>query len=96
MDDILRRRLIHALQNRRWTEHEAQRAAEGIASIYLAEEWEWRVWPTGDAGRPDLFHVARRLNDTSAYDSLLEGRARDVANALNEVERPDSDATGIP
>ncbi len=96
MDDILRRRLMHALKDRRWTELDSQRAAEGIASIYLAEESEWRVWPTGNAARPDLFYVARRLNDVSVYDSLLEGRARDVANALNEVERPDADATGTP
>ncbi len=41
MDDILCRRLIHALKHRRWTELDALGAAEGIASIYLAEDWEW-------------------------------------------------------
>lgn len=57
---------------------------------------EWRIWPGQAAGDPSYFRVARQESAVPVFGSLVEGRARDVANALNEIERPGSDATGIP
>jgi hypothetical protein len=34
VDDIFRRRLIHALKNRRWESLDAERAAAGAAGLY--------------------------------------------------------------
>jgi hypothetical protein len=92
----LRRRLIGALENRHWTHLDAERAASGIASFYQAAEGEWKVWPTGNLVRPDLYRVARRADEASVYDSPQAGRAGDVANAMNELERHGPDATGTP
>ncbi len=96
MDDILRRRLIHALKNRRWTSLDAEQAAAGAAGLYRDGDMDWRVWPSQAAGDPSYFRVARQENAVPVFGSLVQGRARDVANALNEVERHDPDPTGIP
>ncbi len=96
MDDILCRRLIHALKNHRWASIDAERAATGAAGLYQDGDMDWRVWRSQATGDPSFFRVARQESAVSVFDSLVEGRARDVANALNEVERHGSDATGIP
>jgi len=96
VDDIFRRRLIHALTNRRWASLDAERAAAGAAGVYQDGDWDWRVWRSQAAGDPSFFRVKREESAVSVFDSLVEGRARDVANALNEVERHGPDATGIP
>jgi hypothetical protein len=95
VDPDLRRNLIEALENRHWTHLDAERAAAGVASFYQAAEGEWMVWPTGNAVKPDLYRVARRADEASVYDSPQKGRAGDVANAMNELERHGSNATGI-
>lgn len=91
VDQILRSRLIEALTSRRWTPVDAERAAEFVAGLYHAGEGEWKVWPSEKA---DHYRVARRVDALSVYDSPQQGRTRDVAHALNEVEGNDSDATG--
>ncbi len=96
MDDVLRRNLIEALKSRSWTYHAAERAASFVAGLYQDEESEWKVWRTQVADDPSFFRVARQESAVSVFDSLVEGRARDVANALNELERHGADATGIP
>ncbi len=96
MDDILRRRLIHAFKNRRWTSLDAERAAAGIAELYHAEAGEWWAWPSRNAMGPDLYRVARDEDANSVYDSPVQKRALDVVGALNELERHGPDATGIP
>jgi hypothetical protein len=95
VDHTLRRSLIEALKSRSWTHLDAERAAEGIAGLYEAREGEWQVRLSKIAGEPDLYLVSRNVNEVSVFDSPLEGRARDVASALNEFEGHDSDATGI-
>jgi hypothetical protein len=95
VDDILRRKLINALKNRRWTLLDAERAAAFVAGLDQAGEGEWKVWPSETKGLSH-YRVARRASALSVYDSPQEGRARDVSNALNEIERDDSDATGTP
>ena len=94
MDDILRRRLIHALKDRRWASLDAERAAARIAELYHAEAGEWGAWPSKNAMGPDLYRVARDEPAISVYDSPIQGRALDVASVLNEFERHGSDATG--
>jgi hypothetical protein len=96
VDDILRRRLIHALKNRRWSSLDAERAAAGIAELYHAEAGEWWAWPRGNATKPDLYRVARDEDAISVYESPIQGRAMDVVSALNELERHGPDATGWP
>jgi hypothetical protein len=96
VDDILRRRLIHALKNRHWTSLDAERAAAAAVGLYHEGDTEWRVWRTQVSDDPSFFRVARRESAVSVFDSLVEGRARDVANALNEHERHGPDATGTP
>jgi sulfatase-modifying factor enzyme 1 len=49
VDDILRRRLIHALKDRRWSSLDAGRAAASIAEVYYAEAGEWWAWPNRNA-----------------------------------------------
>ncbi len=93
MDDILRRNLLKALKNRRWTSLDAERAATFVAGLHQAEEGEWMVWPSETKGLSH-YRVARRADALSVYDSPQEGRAGDVAHALNEIERNDSDAAG--
>jgi hypothetical protein len=96
VDDILRRRLIHALKNRRWTSLDAERAAAAADSLYQDGDTEWKVWRSQAGGDPSIFRVARQESAVSVFDSLVEGRARDVANALNELEPHGSDRTGPP
>lgn len=93
MDDDLRLNLIEALKNRRWTPLDAERTAAFVAGLYKEGEGEWKVWPSGRAAG-DHYGVARSEAVASAYDSPFKERARDVANALNEIERRQSDATG--
>jgi len=95
VDDIFRHNLLKALKNRRWTSLDAERTATFVAGLYQAEEGEWVVWPSETKGLRH-FRVARHAGALSVYDSPQEGRARDVAHALNEIERNDSDATGTP
>jgi hypothetical protein len=94
VDHVLRRSLIEALKSRRWTPLDAERAAAGVAGVYLVGEGEWKVWPSGNADKPDAYRVSCREKETSVYDSPQEKRARDVASALNELEQQNSDATG--
>jgi len=94
VDQILRRSLIEALKSRGWTHLDAERAADGVATFYEDGEGEWKVRLSKVAGDPELYRVSRREEEVSVYDSPLEGRARDVASALNELERHNSDATG--
>ena len=96
VDDILRRRLIHALKDRRWANLDAERAAARIAELYHSEAGEWGAWPRKNAMGPDLYRVARDEAAMSVYDSPIQGRALDVASVLNEFERHGADATGWP
>jgi hypothetical protein len=96
VDHELRSRLVDALGKRRWTHLDAERAAAFVAGLYQAGEGEWQVWPSEKTTGSDHYRVARRADALSVYDSPQEGRVRDVAHALNEVERSDSDATGTP
>ena len=94
MDHVLRRALIEALKNRAWTHLEAERAAEYAGEFYQRASGAWEVWCGQAADDPDYYRVARHEGDASVYKSLLEGRARDVASALNQLEGHDSGATG--
>jgi hypothetical protein len=87
MDQDLRRRLILALESRRWEPQDAERAATRIEAFYALEAEEWKVllWEVA-GGEGSVFLVARRVNGPSVFDSPLEMRARDVASALNEIE----------
>jgi hypothetical protein len=96
VDDILRGNLIKALKNRRWTALDAERAAATAAGLYQDGDMEWKVWRTQVANDPSFFRVARQESAVSVFDSLVQGRSRDVANALNELERHSPDATGTP
>lgn len=96
MDHTLRRGLIEALQSRGWTHLDAERAAAGVAGLSESGTGEWKSWLSKVAGETDLYRVARNANDISVFDSPLEGRALDVAGALNELEGHDADATGTP
>src|SRR5712692_9285989 len=79
-----------------WSYHAAERAAEFVAGLPREGDGEWKVWPSVDAKGPNLYRVARRVNAVSVYDSPVEGRARDVSDALNEIERHGPDAAGCP
>jgi hypothetical protein len=96
VDDILRRRLIHALEDRRWASLDAERAAAAAAGLFQDGDGEWKVWRSQAGGDPSIFRVARQESAVSVFDSLVEGRARDVANALNELEPHGSDPTSAP
>ncbi len=96
VDDILRRRLIHALKDRRWASLDAERAAARIAALYHGEAGEWGAWPSKNAMGPDLYRVARDEAAISVYDSPIQERALDVASVLNEFERHGADSTGWP
>ena len=96
VDHVLRRSLIEALKARGWSYHAAERAAEFVAGLPREGDGEWKVWPSVDAKGPDLYRVARRVNAVTVYDSPVEGRARDVSDALNEIERHGPDAAGSP
>ncbi len=97
MDHPLRPSLIEALKARSWTHLDAERVAIRIEASYKLEAGEWKVvlWEVA-GGEQNLYLVARKVNEVSVFDSSLEGRARDVASALNELEGHDSDATGTP
>lgn len=92
VEDDLRRRLIQALKNQQWTSLEAERAAASVARFYEARDGRWQVWLSQVVGDADSYRVARRENEVSVYDSLIEGWARDVAGALNELEAHVSNA----
>jgi hypothetical protein len=94
VDHDRRLRVIEALKSRRWTQLDAERAAEYAGEFYERAGGPWEVWCGQDADDPDYYRVARHGGDASVYKSLLEVRARDVASALNELEEHDSDATG--
>jgi hypothetical protein len=88
--------MIHALKDRRWSSLDAERAATAAAGLYQDGDSEWSVWRSQAGGDPSIFRVARLESAVSVFDSLVEGRARDVANALNELEPHGSDPTGTP
>lgn len=92
----LRRALIEAFENRGWKHPDANLAAESIASFYEVGDGEWIVRLSEAPDDPPFYQVARREDEVFVYVTLLEGRARDVANALNEIERSGPDATGTP
>src|SRR5712692_1336829 len=94
VDHVLRRSLIDALKDRGWTHLEAERASEYAGEFYQRAGGTWEVWCGQAADDPDYYRVARHGSDASVYKAMLEGRARDVARALNELEGHDSDATG--
>ena len=94
VDHTLRRRLIEALKARSWTSLDAERAAVGITGFYEGGTGEWKVRLSKIVGEPDFYQVGRKVNEIPVFDSPLEGRARDVAGALNELEGDESDATG--
>lgn len=93
MDHDIRSRLVDALGKRRWTHIDAERAADCVAGLYQAGEGEWQVWPGKKTAGSDHCRVARRADAVSVYDSPQDGRAWDVAHALNELERQNSVAT---
>ena len=94
MDRVLRRALVEALTNRGRTHPDAERAAEYAGEFYQRAGGAWEVSCGQAAYDPDYYRVARHGSDASVYKSLLEGRARDVASALNELEGHDSATTG--
>jgi hypothetical protein len=96
VDDVLRRRLIEALKSRHWASLDAERTAAAAAGVYQDGDTEWKVWRTEVGADPSFSRVARQERALCIYNTLLEGRARDMANALNELERSGSDATGTP
>lgn len=65
-----------------------------VAGLPREGDGEWKVWPSRDAMGPDHYRVARRENAVPVYDSPVEARAREVADALNGLAGDDSDATG--
>ncbi len=89
-------RWVEAFESRGWKQLDANLAAESIASFYEAGAGDWTVRQNEVSGDPPFYHVARRGDEVHIYVTLLEGRARDVANALNEIERRGPDATANP
>ena len=87
MDHAVRDRLIEALKSRTWTPADAEQVAARIEALYEREAGEWKVvlWEIA-GGEQNVYLVARKVNGTSVFDSPLQGRARDVAGALNEAE----------
>ena len=96
MDDTLRRKVIDALQLRRWTQLDAERAADSVVGIYQAGPGEWRVWRSGKMVGQDIYRVARPGDPVSVYNSPLEERAREVADVLNELQGHTRAAPGAP
>jgi hypothetical protein len=84
VDDILCRRMIHALKDRRWSSLDAERAAAGIAELYHAEAGEWWAWPSGkrrgriSPGRP---RRGRNLRLRVADPRTGDGRGQRVERA---------------
>jgi hypothetical protein len=93
VDHTLRRSLIAALKSRHWMHLDAAWAAEGIGGCYGSGQGEWLVRLSKIPGELDLYLVTRSMNGAPVFDSHLEGRARDVAAALNELEEHNSFAT---
>ena len=87
MDPDARHKLIESLKSRSWPDPEAERVASRIESVYELGSGEWKVmlWEVA-GGEQNVYLVARRVDGPSVFDSPMEGRARDVANALNEIE----------
>jgi hypothetical protein len=87
VDPDVRRNLIESLKSRSWSDHDAERVATRIEALYKLEPGEWQVvlWEVA-GGEQSVYLVARKVDGPSVFDSPLEMRARDVANALNEVE----------
>ena len=87
MDQDVRSKLIESLKTRSWTHLDAERVAIRIEALYGLEDGEWKVvlWEIA-GGEQNLYLVARKVNGQAVFDSPLEGRARDVASALNEAE----------
>lgn len=79
-------RLTAQLERRHWTPLDAGRAAEAVARHYQVAAGKWQVWHRRLDGRIDVYRVSRRESEVSVYDSSQEGRARDVASALNDVQ----------
>jgi hypothetical protein len=92
-DHALRRSLIAALKSRHWMHLDAEWAAEAIGRFYGSGHGEWQVRLSKVPGEFDLYLVIRSMNGAPVFDSHLEGRARDVAGALNELEEINSFAT---
>lgn len=92
MDHDVRRELIELLKSRSWTPLDAEQVAIRIEALYELEAGEWKVvlWEIA-GGEQNLYLVARKVNGPSVFDSPLEGRARDVASALNQIEADHSE-----
>ena len=92
MDHDVRRKLIELLKSRSWTPLDAEQVAIRIEALYELEAGEWKVvlWEIA-GGEQNLYLVARKVNGPSVFDSPLEGRARDVASALNQIEADHSE-----
>ena len=94
MDQDVRRKLIEVLTSRSWTPLDAEQVAIRIEALYALEPGEWKVvlWEVA-GGEQSLYLVARKVNGPSVFDSPQQGRARDVARALNEIETGHSEPT---
>lgn len=94
MDHDVRRKLIELLKSRSWTPLDAEQVALRVEALYELEAGEWKVvlWEIA-GGEQSLYLVARKVNGLTVFDSPLEGRARDVASALNEIETGNSAPT---
>jgi hypothetical protein len=92
VDHDVRRKLIELLKSRSWTPLDAEQVAIRIEALYELEAGEWKVvlWEIA-GGEQNLYLVARKVNGPSVFDSPLEGRARDVASALNQIEADHSE-----
>ncbi len=86
VDHALRLKLVDALQNRRWAHLDAERVATGVADGYQSGTGLWQVWRSQVGHDPPQYHVARKEHGGSVYEGFLVGRARDVADALNDIE----------
>ena len=73
---------------------DAEQVAKRVEALYELEAGEWKVvlWEVA-GGEQSLYLVARKVNGPSVFDSALEGLARDVATALNEIEAGNSGPT---
>ena len=87
MTQLVRQRLIEALQSRSWTAQDAELVATRVEKQYQRATGAWKVvlWEVA-GGEQSVFLVARNVDGTSVFDSPLQTRAWDVANALNEIE----------
>ena len=90
----LRHRLNTSLKSRRWKQRDASDTAALVAGLYRGGEGEWKIWQSVKSAGAGLYRVARDETAVSAFATPFMERAIDVANALNELERHRSDATG--